>query len=125
MSTSSARFRDELAESIEKTLVEQARKNEITIGWGRAVTPPLGATGAWRGYFIPPAIATSFPISIPLISTSYALVAWSLLLVLRRGFYRSILRTVVPTVDGLFIGAALLNLASSFTTDVFRGIDGS
>lgn len=113
-----SRFREELAESIEHTLLEQARRNELLIGLVRAVTLLLVLAGDWRNHLRDPAV---YPMRIPLVATAWFFFAVVLVVVLRR-WYRPALRHVLPVVDGLCLSIALFNLWGSLGTSVFKEI---
>jgi adenylate cyclase len=112
------RFRAELAESIERTLQEQARRNEMLIALVRAVTLLLVLTGDWRNHFLDPVV---YPMRIPIVATAWFAFAVLLILVLRR-WYRPALRHMLPVIDGLCLSVALFNLWGSLGTAVFKDI---
>jgi adenylate cyclase len=117
-------IRDDLRASIEGTLLDQARRNELIIAYVRAVSISLVAVGDWLAHVSPPALVGRYPVRIPLFTTVWGVFAIALAVVLRRGFYRPSLRTILPAVDGLTVGAGVFNLAHAFGPEDFKRVNG-
>jgi class 3 adenylate cyclase len=113
-----SRFRDELAESIEHTLLEEARHNELLIAFVRASTLLLVTVGDWRNHLLDPA---GYSIRIPVVATSWFALSLALLWMLRRYYHRA-LRHLLPILDGLCLAIALFNLWGSLGTEIFKSI---
>src|SRR5262245_39144002 len=95
-------FRDELAASIDHTLLDQARKNELIIAYVRAITLVLVAAGGWMATVSPPAsLPGGYPARIPFVASVWAVVAIGIAVALRRVAYRPSFRHVLPAIDGL------------------------
>ena len=112
------RFRAELADSIEHTLQEEARHNEQLIALVRATTLLLVSTGDWRNHLLDPA---GYSVRIPAVATGWFVLSVGILVTLRR-WYRPVLRTLLPVVDGLCLAVALFNLWGSLGTEAFQRI---
>ena len=74
---------DEIAQSIERTLLEQARKNELRIGYVRTVTLLLTSGVALSAHFD---VVERTPLTNFLVTIGFALASLGLVLVLRRQY---------------------------------------
>jgi class 3 adenylate cyclase len=97
--------REEIARSVERTLLEEARRNELTVAYVRAATLLLVNLLDWFAYNLP-RLAVQLErhsLSVPLLSGVWFLVALGIAIALRRGHYRPAMRIALPLMDGLLI----------------------
>jgi class 3 adenylate cyclase len=104
-------YRIEVEAAIDQVLLEQARQNELKLAYARACVLVLSAVLDLVCYFHPSLLGLeSAPILNSIFSGSWSVVAVALVLALRRGWYRPWMRTVLPVMDGVLIGAIFINL---------------
>jgi adenylate cyclase len=95
---------DDLAASVERTLREQARRNELVLAWVRTAGMSAAVVSSVRAYFHPEYVeAARVPLVLPAILASGWLSSLALALLLRRGFYHRWLRFVVPPLEAAVI----------------------
>lgn len=120
----SEQWRGEIAQSVERTLLDQARANEALLARLRAVTLSLVAIGDWVSYAHPPPGIAAYPLSTPAITTAWAVASNAWWAVCAAGWYRPWVRSVAPVVDGVLCAAAVFNLAFELGPDAFRVVNG-
>jgi signal transduction histidine kinase len=99
----------ELADSIDRELLEQARKGELTLGYLRLLAVAGYVVVAIQAIVSPGSAASpAVPIGEALLGGVWAAGAIALVLALRRGWYRLWLRHIVPAADALMIWATFL-----------------
>jgi signal transduction histidine kinase len=99
----------ELADSIDRELLEQARKGELTLGYLRLLAVAGYVVVAIQTIVRPANLESSaFPVAEALLGGMWAAGAIALVLALRRGWYRLWLRHIVPAADALMIWATFL-----------------
>lgn len=102
---------EELLESIRRTLLEEARRNELRIAYVRVIALALVTALDWYQYFHPASLGrTELPVSISAVAGNFFLASTALLVALRRGWYRPWLRFAAPAIDGVFILLAFWNV---------------
>lgn len=96
---------EEIAASVEGTLLQEARRNELTVAYVRATTLALVSLLDWFAYAYPRVAVQlgEHSVSIPLLSSGWALVAVAIAVALRLGHYRPSLRIVLPALDGVLV----------------------
>jgi len=112
--------RKDFAASIEATLLEQARRNELVIAHLRALCLVVFFVVDLSTWLAPGKLGFAASLRLPLMSGVAGVVAVYLVLRLRRGWYQPWLRLAMPLLDAAFIGAALLNAKSTLGLEVFR-----
>jgi adenylate cyclase len=114
-------LRDEIAESVERTLLEEARRNELTVGYVRAAT--LLATNGldWFAYRFPQLAVQRdhHSLTVPLLSGLWLLVALAVAAALRRGRYHPAMRLWLPLLDGALILVLFANFLRVFGAEHF------
>jgi class 3 adenylate cyclase len=116
--------REEIAAAVERTLLEEARRNELTVAYVRAVTLFLVMLLDVFAYHYP-MIAVQLPehsITIPLLSGGWFAVALGIAVALRRGRYRPELRIALPLTDGLLIFLLFANFLRTMGPEHFLRI---
>lgn len=104
---------DEIAESIERTLLEQARRNELRIGYVRTVTLLLTSSVGLAAHFDP---SERTPITNFLISAAFAVGSLCLIFVLRAG-YRPSYRLFFPFADVAMVLILFLTTTRRFDAE--------
>jgi signal transduction histidine kinase len=101
----------ELAGSIDRTLLREAWRNELTLAHLRAATAVAFTTLYLVAHFWPTAAGfASDPLYAGLFSAFWSAATLGLLLALRRGWYRPWLRLMLPAADALVILVVVLLL---------------
>jgi signal transduction histidine kinase len=99
----------ELADSIDRELIDQARKGELTLGYLRLLAVAGYVVVAIWTMVSPESVGSPpFPLGDALLGAVWAAGAIALVLALRRGWYRLWLRHVVPAADAAMIWATFL-----------------
>lgn len=113
--------REEIAASVERTLLEEARRNELTVAHVRVVTLLLVNLLDWVAYRFPRAALQldHHTLSVPILSGTWFLVALGIALALRRGHYRPALRLALPLMDGVLIFLLFANFIRAFGPEHF------
>ena len=110
----------DLAASIDRTLIREAWRNELTLAYLRAVTA-VAFTGLYLVAHFWPATAsfTRDPFAASLFTAAWSAVTIGLVAALRRGWYTPWLRQVVPAADALaiVIVVVLLNGGVGFVAE--------
>ncbi|MBW2524933.1 MAG: adenylate/guanylate cyclase domain-containing protein [Deltaproteobacteria bacterium] len=116
--------REEIAASVERTLLEEARRNELTVAYVRAVTLLLVMLLDVFAYHYP-MVAVGLPehsITIPLLSGGWFVVSLGIAIALRRGRYRPELRIALPLMDGLLVFLLFANFLRTMGPEHFLRI---
>lgn len=106
------KLRDEIASSIEGTLVAQARANELRVAWVRVTATAVVTAFNVAGHLDPAQVGLShYPLRNAIVSGSFMLLSLALVWILRGGWYRPLLGTLSPALDAcvvlvLFAGVA-------------------
>ncbi|MBI5277524.1 MAG: adenylate/guanylate cyclase domain-containing protein [Burkholderiales bacterium] len=97
-----ALFQRELAASVEATLVQQARRNEVTVARVRAIALGFVTVLDVVLWTQPPGFTLPYAFSglNPLLAAAWLAAALALAAALSRGWYRPWLRAALPLVDG-------------------------
>lgn len=103
----------DLAASIESTLLAESRRNELTLAGVRAAAMSLIAVADVWQHLAAKASHGYYPLSIPLLSGAWAVISIAIVAVLRRGFYHTSLRMLLPLADAGATFTILLNLLSA------------
>jgi class 3 adenylate cyclase len=113
--------REEIAASVERTLLEEARRNELTVAYVRVATLLLVNLLDWFAYRFPRLALQldAHTLTVPLLSGAWFLVALAIAIALRRGHYRPALRIMLPLVDGLLIFFLFANFIRAFGPEHF------
>jgi class 3 adenylate cyclase len=113
--------REEIAASVERTLLQEARRNELTVAYVRAGTLLLVTLLDWFAYRFPRlALQLDEPtVSVPLLSGGWFLAALAIMLALRGGHYRPALRIALPLVDAILVFLLFGNFIRAFGPEHF------
>lgn len=105
MATKHISTSEEITESVDRTLLNEARKNELTVAYVRVVTLLMVTFVDWVAFGFPQiGLPVEYQsVSIPLLSSIWFLVAFGIVLVLRRGRFLPAMRFWLPPMDGIFI----------------------
>jgi hypothetical protein len=104
----------ELADSIDRELLEQARKGELTLAYLRLLAVAGYVVVALWTVVNPESVGSpTFPLGDALLGIVWAAGASALALALRRGWYRLWLRHIVPAADAVMIWATFLLMSTS------------
>lgn len=96
--------REDLAAAIDRALLAEARRNELTLAYLRAVTA-VSFTALYLIAFAWPGSAglQSFPAFATLVTAVWSVVAGALVLILRRGWYQPWIRQLLPAADAAIV----------------------
>lgn len=122
--SAAGRWSQEIQTSIEHTLLEQTRRNELTLAGLRVLTLGLIAAGDWFARMSPPPEITEYPLSTPVITTIWAVFAAAVAAALARGYYRPVVSRLLPAADCLLAGIALYNLPYQLGAEPWRALGG-
>lgn len=112
---------DEIARSIERTLREEARKNELSIGYVRSFALLLATVVNLAAYIDPPELDVEpVPASNFVLTGLCTLAAVWLLAALRRGLYRDWFRLALPFADALMVLALFGATTRRFEPEYLR-----
>ncbi|MHB8420773.1 MAG: adenylate/guanylate cyclase domain-containing protein [Myxococcales bacterium] len=117
-------LREDIAASIDATLHQRARRNELRLTWVRAAALGLACSLDWTSH-LHPDLGFAYPrldLGVPLLTSSWLAVTFGLLFVLRRGWYSRWLAGVMPVYDGLLVGSTFLNAARSLGPSSFAAL---
>lgn len=98
-------WRREVEDLIGRTLVTEARRNETKLAWVRCTGLTISAAFDTALHF-----AGKLPPSNLFFSGGWAIFAWILVLLLRRGTYQPWFRIAIPIVDAVMLGTIIRNL---------------
>ncbi|HUF12345.1 MAG TPA: HAMP domain-containing sensor histidine kinase [Longimicrobiales bacterium] len=114
-----------LEASVEASVREQARKNELALAYVRAVSVAALALVALVGRARPDLIGvTAVSARVVWIVTLWTFGATAFLVALRRGWYHARLRQLVPAADALLIGLAVLLFSPAGTSAARASLPG-
>jgi class 3 adenylate cyclase len=96
---------DNMRASIERTLLDQGRRNELIIAYVRAASLLVFTAMSWIGSLEAREWFELPSIPLPLLPTGWLAVSIALALLLRRGWYHPSLRFLIPLADALLISS--------------------
>lgn len=98
-------WRREVEDLIGRTLLTESRRNETKLAWVRCTALTISATFDTVLYIFNALPAINF-----LLSGGWAVLAWGIVLGLKRGFYRPWFRVAIPILDAIMISTIIRNL---------------
>jgi class 3 adenylate cyclase len=108
-----------LAASIERAVLDQARRNELIAAYVRVAALWLGASMSWLASVVRPDIPFAQHGRVAIFATTYFVYSAALVVLLRRGWYRPFLRAAIPFLDALFTAIVFINCYHVFGPELY------
>ncbi len=96
---------EDLGASVQRTLLEEARRNELTVAYVRGATLLMVSILDWFAYLFPKTGVhlEQHSVTIPFLSSGWLLLSVVIAAALARGRYRPGMRYWLPLMDGVFV----------------------
>lgn len=113
--------RADIAASIDRTLREEARRNEIGLTWLRVALLGVMCVLDWIAVLAPGVLPgmPPIPLALPLVITIFLAGSTLLLLLLRRGWYRAWLAYAAPLLDTAMLLVTVLVVRAAMPVEAF------